>query len=434
MPGGNVTQAGKLAVRSHEAANGGGLAHGAARRASSKIYPLILLSLRRELGMRRVATAWRGLLAKVRDRRTQLRLCLRVTVAALASFVLAQFLTPIPLAGLWAVLTAVVVTQMSLGDSLKATIEYSVGTLGGAVYAGAIAALVPHHDEISLLAVLALAVAPLALLAAVNPHFRVGPFTAVIVVLGASATHTDPIGSAFYRVLEVALGGVTGLMVSFLVLPARAHVLVIEAAADMLDLLARALPELFAGFTRTLDAAEVGRVQNSIGAAFARVDAVGAEAKREQMTYLAAQPDPGPLLRTLLRLRHDLVMIGRAAAVPLPELFQARLEPPLARVAQTAADYLRGGRAALTTRRNSPPLDAVEAALDAYAAAIATARRERLTQDLPGDVVERIFALGFALEQLHQNFIDLARCVTEFAQSKTVSIRKIDARPDQSLQ
>ena len=135
--------------------------------------------------MSRVATAWRWLLAKVRDRRTQLRLCLRVTVAALASFVLAQLFT-VPLAGLWAVLTAVVVTQMSLGGSLKATIEYSVGTLGGAVYAGTIATLVPHYDEISLLAVLALAVAPLALLAAVDPHFRVGPFTAVIVVLGAS--------------------------------------------------------------------------------------------------------------------------------------------------------------------------------------------------------------------------------------------------------
>ena len=234
--------------------------------------------------MSRVATAWRWLLAKVRDRRTQLRLCLRVTVAALASFVLAQLFT-IPLAGLWAVLTAVVVTQMSLGGSLKATIEYSVGTLGGAVYAGTIATLVPHYDEISLLAVLALAVAPLALLAAVDPHFRVGPFTAVIVVLGASGTHTDPIGSAFYRVLEVALGGVTGLMVSFLVLPARAHVLVIAAAADMLGLLARALPDLFSGFTQALDAAEVRRVQNSIGAAFARVDAVartsGLELRRD---------------------------------------------------------------------------------------------------------------------------------------------------------
>src|SRR5712691_4626111 len=372
--------------------------------------------------MSRVATVWRWLLAKVRGHRAQLRLCLRVTVAALASFVLAQFLT-VPLAGLWAVLTAVVVTQMSLGGSLQATIEYTVGTLGGAVYAGAIAALIPHYDEFSLLAVLALAIAPLALLAAVIPHFRVAPFTAVIVVLGATATHTDAIGSAFYRVLEVALGGVTGLMVSFLVLPGRAHVLVIEAAADMLDVLAQALPELFAGFTRTLDAAEVRRVQSSIEAAFARVDAVGDEAKRERMTHLVAQPDPGPLLRTLLRLRHDLVMTGRAAAVPLPELFQARLGPPLARVVETAADYLRAGRAALAAHRNSPPLDAVEAAPDAYAAAIATARRERLMRDLPDDVVERIFALGFVLEQLHQNFVDLARCVTEFAQSNTGSIR-----------
>jgi hypothetical protein len=49
--------------------------------------------------------------------------------------------------------------------------------------------------------------------------------------------------------------------------------LLIEAAADMLDLLARTLPELAAGFTKPVDAAEVGRIQNSIGAAFARVDA-----------------------------------------------------------------------------------------------------------------------------------------------------------------
>jgi uncharacterized membrane protein YccC len=370
--------------------------------------------------MSRVATAWKWLLAKVREHRPQLRLCLRVTVAAVTSFVLAQFLA-IPLAGLWAVLTAVIVTQMSVGGSLKATIEYYVGTLGGAVYAGAIGALIPHDNELSLLVVLALAVAPLALLAAVNPHFRVGPFTAVLVVLGTSATHSDPIGSAVYRVIEVALGGATGLVVSLLVLPERAQVLLIETAADMLELLAQALPELVAGFTKALDAPEIRRIQNNLGAAFARIEAVGAEAKREQMTYFAAQTDPGPLLRTVLRLRHDLVMIGRAATVPLPEQFQARLGPPLARFVEAAADYLRAARVALIGRRNPPPIDAVEAALDAFAAAIATARHERLTQGLPVDEVERIFALGFALEQLHQNFIDLARCVTEFAEPGTVS-------------
>jgi Fusaric acid resistance protein-like len=88
---------------------------------------------------------------------------------------------------------SVVVIQMSLGGSLNVAIEYFVGTFGGAAYGGAIAAVMPHHDETSLLAVLALAMAQIALLAAMNPHFRVGPFTAVIVVLGATATHTDPV-------------------------------------------------------------------------------------------------------------------------------------------------------------------------------------------------------------------------------------------------
>jgi len=39
---------------------------------------------------------------------------------------------------------------VSFGRSLKATIDYVVGTLGGAIYAGAVAALVPHANEIAL--------------------------------------------------------------------------------------------------------------------------------------------------------------------------------------------------------------------------------------------------------------------------------------------
>jgi uncharacterized membrane protein YccC len=350
-----------------------------------------------------------------RPSRTQLRLGLRVAVAALTAFVLAQFLT-VPLAGLWAVLTAVIVTQMSVGGSLKAIIEYSVGTLGGAVYAAALAVAVPQHDEITLLMVLALAVGPMALLAAINPHFRAAPFTAVIVVLGSTTTHIGPIGSALYRVAEVALGAAAGLVVSLLVLPARAHVLTADAAARMLDLLAQALPDLFAGFTRPLDTEEVRTIQGNIGAAFVQVDALAAEARRERMTYLAAEPDPGPLQRTLLRLRHDLVMVGRAAAEPLPERFKERLGAPLAAFAEAAAAYLRASAARLKAQDQPPAFAAVEAALDAYAEAIAAVRREHLTQDLPIEAVERIFALGFALEQLRQNFSDLARCLTEFAQ------------------
>ena len=217
-------------------------------------------------------------------------LCLRVTVAALASFVLAQLFT-IPLAGLWAVVTAVVVTQMSLGGSLKATIEYSVGTLGGAVAPGTIATLVPPLPMKSLSW-------PCSHLRSRRLRcsrpsiriFHVGPFTAVIVVLGASGTHTDPIGSAFYRVLEVALGGVTGLMVSFLVLPARAHVLVIAAAADMLGLLAqgfaRPVLRLYPG--SRCSGGPTGPEQHRSRVRACR-RSPRPRAEREQMTYLAAQ-------------------------------------------------------------------------------------------------------------------------------------------------
>lgn len=370
--------------------------------------------LHRDLGMSRISTAWTWLRFRIRDIRPQLRLCLRVTVAALLSFVLGKTLN-IPFGGLWAVLTAVVVTQLSVGGSLKATIEYLTGTLGGAVYAGVIAILVPPANELSLLIGLALAVAPLALLAAVNSSFRVAPFTAVIVVVGSSVTHAGPVDSAVYRVLEVAIGGVVGLAVSFLVFPARAHILAIEAAGRMLNLMAGVLPELLAGFTQKVDGAAILQRQQSVGQAFTQLAAVAAEATRERMAYFASEPDIGPLLRTLLRLRHDFIMIGRAAVVPFSEKFQARLGLPLSIACEAAADYLRGSSAALIARRKAPPLDAVDAAFDSYEAEIAALRRDGLTRDLSGDAVERFFALGFALEQLHRDLGDLEQCVTDYA-------------------
>jgi uncharacterized membrane protein YccC len=363
--------------------------------------------------MDRIATQWKSLRTRVRANRAQLGLSLRVTIAALLSFALSHWLrVPLPL---WTVLTAVILTQVSFGRSLKATVDYLVGTLGGAVYAGSVAALFPHANEIALAGVLAFAVAPLALLAAINPSFSVATFTAVLVILVPEITHVSPIESAFYRVLEVALGGVTAVAVSFLVLPARAHVLAIEAAAQMLDLMARSLAELFRGFIETRDATASGRIQDSIGQALGRLEAIVAEARHEQISFLAAEPDPGPLLRTLLRLRHDLVMIGRAAAVPLPEPFQGRFGPLLAQIAKAAANYMRRSGEALAARRDPPPLDAAQAALDDCADAFAAVRREGLTRDLPVDTVERIFALGFALDQLRQNFRDLERCVREAA-------------------
>jgi uncharacterized membrane protein YccC len=364
--------------------------------------------------LRRIAKLLARLPALLREHRVQLALSIRVTIAALVALALARLLQlPLPL---WAVLTAVIVTQMSVGRSLMATFDYLVGTLGGAIYGGAIGVLIPHASEIALLAVLALAVTPLAFIAAINPRFSVAPITAIIVLLIPTMTHATPFASAFDRVIEVALGGVTGLVVSFLLLPASAHPQVVRAAARTLDEMAGALGELLAGLTQGLDVEALHRIQDGIGQALVHMNVVGAEAERERSArLLTAGPDTGPLLRTLLRLRHDLVIIGRAATIPLPEAFTSRLEAPLAQIGSAFAGYFRGSGAALRAGASPPPLDAAEAALDVYAAEIAALRSEGLTRSLPGDEAERFFALGFALEQMHSNFKDLERCVAERA-------------------
>jgi hypothetical protein len=130
------------------------------------------------------------------------------------------------------------------------------------------------------------------------------------------------------------------------------------------------------------------------------------------MAYWTATPDPRPLLRTLLRLQHDLVMIGRIA--PLPTAIHARLGPALAGIGRAAATYLRASSAALAARRHATQLQAVDAALDDFAAEMSVLSRENPTRGLPVDAMERIFTLAFALDQLRRSLNDLERCVVKY--------------------
>jgi len=362
--------------------------------------------------------------AQMRSRKAQLALALRVTVAAVGAFAIASALhLMLPL---WAVLTSLIVTQMSVGRSLKATRDYMLGTVGGAIYGGGIAVLIPHSGEAALLALLVLAVAPLAFIAALNPSFNAATVTAVIVLLVPAMSHANPLVSVIDRVMEVGVGAVTGLLVSFLVLPSRAHSQIRISAARLLDLIAAALSELIAGLTRGLDNDALHRIQDGIGAALVILNATGAEAERERAAHLSSGPYTGPLLRTILRLRHDAVMIGRATVVPLPSELQTRLSVPLANVSEAIATYLRSTADALRTGAGSPALGAVEAALQAYGEEVAALRSEGLTRGLPGDVIERFFALGFCLEQMRQNLKDLERCVAEWSDAPVATSRAED--------
>jgi uncharacterized membrane protein YccC len=358
------------------------------------------------------------------SRRVELGLGVRVTVAAMSALVIALACgLKLPL---WAVLTSLIVTQMSVGRSLKATRDYLIGTLGGALYGGAIAVLVPHHGEGALLAVLVMAVAPLAFIAAINPSLNVATVTAIIVLLLPAMNNGNPLDAAIDRVLEVAVGALTGLAVSFLVLPSRAHSQIRRSGARVLELLAAALAELLSGLTRGRDNDALHTLQDGIGTAIAALNALGAEAQRERAAKLSSGPDTGPLLRTILRLRHDIVIIGRASVVPLPVELQIRLAAPLAAVSAAICEYLRNMADALRNGRGAAAIWPVQTALEGYAAAIASVRSDGLTRGVAGDVVERFYALGFSLEQLRQNLRDLERCVADWSESADIVAIKPD--------
>ena len=142
----------------------------------------------------------------------------------------------------------------------------------------------------------------------------------------------------------------------------------------------------------------------------ASLHATGLEAERERAAHLSSGPDTGPLLRTIQRLRHDVVMIGRASVVPLPANVQARLARPLSDVSNAISDYMRAAAATLQNGSGAVDIQPVDAALQAYAAEVASLRSEGLIRGVPVDVAERFFALGFSLEQMRQNLNDLDRC------------------------
>src|ERR1700745_2760714 len=109
----------------------------------------------------RIGTARKWFSTRWRTHRSHVRFSIRVTAAAIVALLIAQFFA-LPLHGLWVVLTATVVTPLSVGGSVRSSVEYLIGTLGGAVYAGIIGFLFPHATVAAQVGVLAVTIAPLA--------------------------------------------------------------------------------------------------------------------------------------------------------------------------------------------------------------------------------------------------------------------------------
>jgi uncharacterized membrane protein YccC len=345
--------------------------------------------------------------------RAELRLGLRITVAGLLAFVLGHLL------GLaqsyWAVLTAVIVMQASVGGSLKAMLDRFVGSLGGAAWGVVVSLAIPHADVPSLGLALTVALVPLSVLTALKPTYRVAPITAIILLLTPLSQEAGPLLSAVHRLTEIGLGSVVALGVALFVLPARAHAVLGVAAARSLEMLAELTRILMSGLDALPDPDAIQRLHDRIRKAIAGAETAADEASRERANHLTDAADPEPLCRTLRRLRNDLVMIGRATVAPWPETVRAHLADPASRAGAEIAAFLGAAAGAIARDAALPTLDAVAAAVAGYTAAMAELRRLGMTRELPDDAVGRIFSLAFALEQLLRDLGDLHDRAQEFA-------------------
>jgi uncharacterized membrane protein YccC len=109
----------------------------------------------------------------------------------------------------WALVTAVVVTQPGLHETLSASRDRVLGTLIGALVG--LAVIAAGQWGASTLALFWVAMIPLSILTAIKPSLRMGCVTLIIVVL-VPATGS-PFARPFERIIESLLGVLVSIAV-----------------------------------------------------------------------------------------------------------------------------------------------------------------------------------------------------------------------------
>lgn len=336
----------------------------------------------------------------------QLRLAVQTAFATVAAYGLVGLLAFQQ--GYWAIMTAILVVQASVGASLGLAFERLLATVLGAV-AGVVAVVALEGGPFYTFLSLFLAVVGLTYFAR-RPSFRLAPVTAAIVIL-SNPGKGAVLFAAMERVLEIGLGALVGVSTSLFLFPLRSAEALTGHVAEMAPLLSE-------GFSHSIAAAlgeQPQRTEKELVAYGAKVraglraaESLTISAQRELAGYLADHADPASLLRSIRRLWNTEVMVMRAARSPLPGGVADRLASSLHDVGRAAEGYF-AALSEITGKGGVPPdVGDVEDAVAVFNDAIMVARREGAFRDMSTDDVARLFALTFALEQLPQNFAELS--------------------------
>jgi uncharacterized membrane protein YccC len=338
----------------------------------------------------------------------ELKHALRVAIAVGVSFAIADVLN-LP-QGYWAVITAVLVVQTSIGGTLGASRDRLLGTVVGAVVGG-IAAFVRPETPLGEGLALVICTAILMVPAVLYPSLRIAPVTAVIMIVG-SPSHEGSLLAAGYRVAEIAIGSVIGLAVTLLVFPPRALDLVSSKSQAILEDIAN----LFRLYAERLEGAEIDESISDLHAkirnAMAPLEAAIKEASRENIVRLSSRAPPKPVARTFWRVRNDAVIIGRALDRPWPAKIAAALTAPAAALLRAEADRMHAMAEGLRLRREGgmPPVDTE---VEAFRHAFQRLEDARVSKTASFEAMSQVFGLSHGFDGLNRNLTDLGARLDE---------------------
>ena len=295
----------------------------------------------------------------------------------------------------WPVLSAVIVARGGARGAGGSATDRLIGTLAGAGVG--LAASTLHRLGMPEWALIFVAMAPMAFLSADNNAFRAAPMAAMIVLSAASAGKggVEGAGVALLRVLDVGLGTLVALFVSYVLLPSNALKGLRRSAAELMMPLANLLSLAM----RPADAeaqdkfkrlnARTRRELREVVIAARQIKARGVEKE------LSETPS-NQFTAALGRAHCSIVFIARAlAGALLPEGVTEAMRP-----------FLRDARARLSAIHHLL-LDGTPAGAGAELDASVTAAAARIAQRVP-DPAAHLEALPFLMQTLRDDLNELA--------------------------
>lgn len=330
-----------------------------------------------------------------------IRQAIQTTVAALLSYLVAHALE-LPQA-FWAVMTAIIVVQASVGAALGQALDRLIGTILGAAVGAMLVTLVPANRAL----LLALAVFVLSYVAAARPNLRLATVTAAIVIL-SDQLMASPFAAAVDRVAEISLGAAIAVAVTLLVFPARAGSALAEQVANTMPLMREHLKSTIEAVQGKPLAVEEFRALNARIRAAVRAGDTLAEALRAELAgRLSRHADPAAVLQAVRRLWHALLSAARASRGAIPAGLTQPLTPALSQFA-AAADTVMSALEARYHGGPPPDFAALEKSQTDLDHAVSGLRATGIFRTVPTDQAARLFSLLFALNQIVESLHDMA--------------------------